>query len=89
MDVKLPVAPPSLSLGNNPADDLHLLVCHFPYPSLINRSMAVSLMEHPHTWFMLVRRKAPAYLLSYYLANKRSLHVRSQGLEISTLIGEK
>ena len=29
------------------------------------------------------------YLLSYYLANKRSLHVRSQGLEISRLIGEK
>ena len=27
--------------------------------------------------------------LSYYLANKRSLHVRSQGLEIPTLIGEK
>ena len=30
-----------------------------------------------------------AHLLSYYLANKRSLHVRSQSLEISTLIGEK
>ena len=29
------------------------------------------------------------YLLSYYLANKRSLHVRSQGLEILTLIGKK
>ena len=29
------------------------------------------------------------YLLSYYLTNKRSLHVCSQGLEISTLIGEK
>jgi len=29
------------------------------------------------------------YLLSYYLANKQSLHVRSQGLEIPTLIGEK
>ena len=29
------------------------------------------------------------YLLSYYLANKRSLHIRSQGLEILTLIGEK
>ena len=28
-------------------------------------------------------------LLSYYLANKRSLHVRSQGLEIPTLTGEK
>ena len=28
-------------------------------------------------------------LLSYYLANKRSLHVRSQGLEIPTLIEEK
>ena len=28
-------------------------------------------------------------LLSYYLANKRSLHVRSQGLKILTLIGEK
>ena len=28
-------------------------------------------------------------LLSYYLANKKSLHVRSQGLEIPTLIGEK
>ena len=27
-------------------------------------------------------------LLSYYLVNKQSLHVRSQGLEISTLIGE-
>ena len=26
------------------------------------------------------------YLLSYYLANKRNLHVRSQSLEISTLI---
>ena len=26
--------------------------------------------------------------LSYYLVNKRSLHVRSQGLEIPTLIGE-
>ena len=28
-------------------------------------------------------------LLSYYLTNKKSLHVRSQGLEIPTLIGEK
>ena len=28
-------------------------------------------------------------ILSYYLANKRSLHVRSQGLKIPTLIGEK
>ena len=28
------------------------------------------------------------HLLSYDLANKRSLHVRSQGLEIPTLIGE-
>ena len=28
------------------------------------------------------------YLLSYYLVNKRSLHVRSHGLEILTLIGE-
>jgi hypothetical protein len=27
-------------------------------------------------------------LLSYYLANKRSLHVHSQGLEILTLIGK-
>ena len=27
-------------------------------------------------------------LLSYYLANKRRLHNRSQGLEIPTLIGE-
>ena len=29
------------------------------------------------------------YLLSYYLANKWSFHVRSQGLEIPTLIGDK
>ena len=29
------------------------------------------------------------HLLSYYLANKRRLHVRSQGLEIPTLIEEK
>ena len=29
------------------------------------------------------------HLLSYYLTNKRSLHVRSQGLEIPTLIEEK
>ena len=29
------------------------------------------------------------YLLSYYLANKRSLHVHSHSLEIHTLIGEK
>ena len=29
------------------------------------------------------------YLLSYYLANKRSLHIRSQGLKIPTLIEEK
>ena len=29
------------------------------------------------------------HLLSYYLANKRSLHVRSQDLKIHTLIGEK
>ena len=28
-------------------------------------------------------------ILSYYLANKRSLHIRSQGLEILTLIEEK
>ena len=28
-------------------------------------------------------------VLSYYLANKWSLHVRSQGLEILTLIREK
>ena len=32
---------------------------------------------------------ASIYLSSYYLANKRSFYVRSQGLEISTLIGEK
>ena len=30
-----------------------------------------------------------ANLLSYYLANKRSLYVHSQGLEIPTLIREK
>ena len=30
-----------------------------------------------------------SHLLSYYLANKLSLHVRSQGIEILTLIGEK
>ena len=30
-----------------------------------------------------------ADLLSYYLANKKSLHIRSQDLEISMLIGEK
>ena len=29
------------------------------------------------------------YLLSYYLANKRSLHVRSQSLEITTLNKKK
>ena len=29
------------------------------------------------------------HLLSYYLANKRSIHIRSQSLEILTLIGEK
>ena len=29
-----------------------------------------------------------SHLLFYYLANKRSLHVRSQSLEISMLIGE-
>jgi len=29
------------------------------------------------------------YLLSYYLANKRGINVRFQGLEIPTLIGEK
>ena len=29
-----------------------------------------------------------AYLLSYYLANKQILHIRSQDLEISTLIRE-
>ena len=28
-------------------------------------------------------------VISYYLTNKRSLHVRSQSLEIPTLIGEK
>ena len=28
-------------------------------------------------------------LLSYYLAKKWSLHIRSHGLEIPTLIGEK
>ena len=32
---------------------------------------------------------ASEHLLSYYLANKRSLHIRSQGLKIFTLIGEK
>jgi len=32
---------------------------------------------------------ASEHLLSYYLANKRSLHIRSQGLKIPTLIGEK
>ena len=30
-----------------------------------------------------------AHLLSYYLPNKRSLHICSQDLEIPTLIGEK
>ena len=29
-----------------------------------------------------------SHLLFYYLANKQSLHVRSQGLKILTLIGE-
>ena len=37
--------------------------------------------------FFLIARTV--HLLSYYLANKRSFHVRSQGLEILTLIGEK
>jgi len=32
---------------------------------------------------------ASEHLLSYYLANKRSFHIRSQGLKIFTLIGEK
>ena len=40
--------------------------------------------------FLVVRTPAaPLDLLSYYLANKRSLHVRSQDLEILMLIGEK
>ena len=40
--------------------------------------------------FLVVRTPAaPLDLLSYYLANKQSLHVRSQGLETLTLIGEK
>ena len=29
------------------------------------------------------------YLLSYYLVNKQSLHVRSQGLKVPTLIRRK
>ena len=32
--------------------------------------------------------RSPLIRESYYLTNKRSLHVRSQGLEILTLIGE-
>jgi len=28
-------------------------------------------------------------ILSYYLANKKSIHIRSQGLEIPTLIEQK
>ena len=34
-------------------------------------------------------KKHKYHLLSYYLANKRSLHVRSQGLKIPRIIGEK
>ena len=42
-----------------------------------------------NVFFSRIRRRAAHHLLSYYLANKRTLHVRSQGLEIPTLIGEK
>ena len=35
-----------------------------------------------------IRKDSKSNLLFYYLANKRSLHICSQGLEIPTLIGE-
>ena len=37
----------------------------------------------------MVRASNSKAILSYYLANKKSLHVRFQGLEILTLIEEK
>ena len=40
---------------------------------------------HEYNTFELVNQ---SILLSYYLANKWSLHVRSQDLEIPTIIGE-
>ena len=40
-------------------------------------------------WGRNTENSAKGNLLSYYLANKQSLHVRSQGLEILTLIEEK
>jgi len=41
------------------------------------------------SWFGFFKIFMIENLLSYYLANKRSLHVRSQSLKILTLIGEK
>ena len=41
------------------------------------------------SWFGFFKIFMIENLLSYYLANKRSLHIRSQGLEIPTLIEQK
>ena len=49
-----------------------------------------AVLGHEHT-FSLINPKTWSnhLLLSYYLANKQSLHVRFEGLEIFTLIKEK
>ena len=46
---------------------------HLTYPQKLSPKLKKSLQRS-------------AYLLSYYLANKRILHIRSQDLKISTLI---
>ena len=39
--------------------------------------------------YLLLKSYFIGHLLSYYFANKRSLHIHSQSLENLTLIGEK
>jgi len=68
----------SLSYGDSiesSSDINQRKTCNFTEQTFLKRPQLVSLGLRKH-------------LLSYYLANKRSLHVHSQDLEIPTLIGE-
>ena len=59
-----------------------LLSCHGGYQSYKSNKVDSDMASKP----ML---NITVHLLFYYLVNKQSLHVRSQGLENPTLIGEK
>ena len=65
----------SLSIESS-SDINQRTTCKFTELTFLKRPQLVSLGLRKH-------------LLSYYLANKRSLHVHSQNLKIRTLIGKK